>query len=105
MKAALPAVLVLAGCASGITISSDFEGGSLGPVERLSETRFRARVPGQADQEGRNRQVTWYFFRVDGAHGREVSVTLTDLRGEYDYRSGAVEIGEIVSGERGVELA
>jgi hypothetical protein len=94
VKAALPAVLVLAGCASGITISSDFEGGSLGPVERLSETRFRARVPGQADQEGRNRQVTWYFFRVDGARGREVSVTLTDLSGEYDYRPGAVGIDE-----------
>lgn len=92
MRTGLAAVLALAGCASGVSISSDFEGGSLGPAERISETRFRARVPGQADHEGRNRQVTWYFFRVDGARGREVSVTLTDLRGEYDYRPGAVGI-------------
>jgi hypothetical protein len=83
----------LAGC-SAVTISSDFEGGHLGAVERLSEARFRCAVPGQADQDGRNRQVTWYFFRVDGARGRPVTITLTDLRGEYDYRPGAVGIDD-----------
>jgi hypothetical protein len=84
--------LSLASCATGISIRTDFEGGCLDRIEQLSETSFIARVPGQADREGRNRQVSWYSFRVDGARGREVAVTLHDLAGEYDYRPGAVAI-------------
>jgi len=77
--------LGLAGC-SAVTISSDFEGGCLGKVEKISDTEFRAAVPGQADHEGRNRQPSWYHFRVDNAKGREVTVVLTDLKGEYNYK-------------------
>lgn len=84
--------LSVASCAPGIAIRTDFEGGCLDRVERVSEGAFLARVPGQADRDGRNRQVSWYFFRVDGARGREVAVTLHDLAGEYDYRPGAVSI-------------
>jgi len=87
------AALLLAACSS-ITISSDFEGASLGRVDRVSETHFRCRVPGQADQDGRNRQVTWYSFRLDGARGREVTIALTDLKGEYDYKSNFGGIDE-----------
>jgi hypothetical protein len=97
--------LALAACSS-ISISSDFEGGSLGPPERIGETHFRCRVPGQADQDGRNRQVTWYYFRLDGARGREVTLTLTDLRGEYDYKPNYGGIDEktppLVSSDRKV---
>jgi hypothetical protein len=77
--------LALAGCSS-VTISSDFEGGCLGKVEKLSDTEFRCAIPGQADHEGRNRQASWYHFRVDGAKGREITVVLTDLKGEYNYK-------------------
>lgn len=84
--------LFLASCSGGAALRTDFEGGCLDRIEKLSETTFRARVPGQADRDGRNRQVSWYFFRVDGARGREVAVTLHDLSGEYDYRPGAVAI-------------
>lgn len=88
----LPLFLIPAACAAPVTIRTDFEGGGLGTVERLGETVFRCRVPGQADRDGRNRQVSWYFFRVDGARGREVTITLHDLVGEYNYRPGAVAI-------------
>jgi hypothetical protein len=75
-----------------IRITQDFEGGSLGAVERRGETAFRCRVEGQTDQNGRNRQATWYYFRVDNAKGRPLTITLTDLVGEYNNRPGAVSM-------------
>jgi len=86
-----------------IAIATDFEGGCLGKVEQVSETQFRAAVPGQADHEGRNRQASWYYFRVDGARGREVTVVLTDLKGEYNYKPAPACVREdtppVVSGD------
>jgi hypothetical protein len=87
VKALALLVLPLAACSS-VSISTDFGGGNLGKVEQVSETHFRCAVPGQADHEGRNRQASWYYFRLDGAKGREVTITLTDLRGEYNYKPG-----------------
>jgi Zinc carboxypeptidase/Cytosolic carboxypeptidase N-terminal domain len=86
VKALALLVLPLAACSSGISIATDFEGGSLGKVEQISGTHFRCAVAGQADQTGRNRQASWYSFRLDGAKGREVTITLTDLRGEYNFK-------------------
>ena len=61
--AALP-LLALAACAGEPAvrhvISTDFEGGSLGKVKRVAETTFVCAVEGQADQDGRNRQASWY---------------------------------------------
>ncbi len=71
---------------AAVTIHTNFEGGSLGRVEQVSETYFRCAVKGQADQEGRNRQANWYYFRLDGAGGRPVTMDLTELTGEYNYR-------------------
>jgi len=84
-------LLALASCSaapasSEISISTDFEGGCLAKVEKMSEARFRCAIPGEADHEGRNRQASWYYFRVDGARGRDVTVVLTDLKGEYNYK-------------------
>src|SRR5436190_7485239 len=86
----LPLLLLpLAACAQ-VSISTEFEGGSLGRIEKVSETHFKGAVVGQADQDNRNRQPSWYFFRIDGAKGREVTVTLTDLVGEYNYKPGSL---------------
>jgi len=79
---------------SAVSISTDFEGGCLGKIERVSETQFRCAVPGQVDHDGRNRQASWYYFRVDGAKGREITVVLTDLKGEYNYRPAPACIRE-----------
>jgi hypothetical protein len=73
-----------------ITITKDFEGGSLGRVERLGDNRFRCHVEGQSDERGRNRQASWYYFRLDGVKGRDVTLTLTDFVGEYNDKPGAV---------------
>ena len=60
---------------------------------RVGEDAFRCHVKGQQDEHGRNRQASWYFFRIDGAKGREVTITLTDFVGEYNGRPGAVPMG------------
>jgi hypothetical protein len=68
------------------SIFADFEGGALGKIERVSETHFRCGVRGESDQDGRNRQANWYYFRVDGANGQSLTIDLVDLPGEYNYR-------------------
>ncbi len=77
-----------------VTFNTNFEGGSLGRVETLGKNRFRCHVEGQHDERGRNRQASWYFFRLDNAKGREIELTLTDLVGEYNDKPGAVPMNE-----------
>src|SRR5437867_3335546 len=89
-------LLVLAGAApelAPIGFNTNFEGASLGTIERLGETEFRCHVAGQQDERGRNRQATWYYFRIDGGRGRDLTLTLTDLVGEYNGRPGACAMG------------
>ena len=54
---------------AAITINWDFEGGILRKAEAISPVHFRCSLAGQTDQDGRNRQANWYYFRVDGARG------------------------------------
>ncbi|MEO8429005.1 MAG: M14-type cytosolic carboxypeptidase [Verrucomicrobiota bacterium] len=72
-----------------ITFNKNFEGGSLGKIEKLSDAHFRCYVEGQCDEHGRNRQANWYYFRMDGVQEREVTLTLTDFVGEYNDKPGA----------------
>lgn len=76
-------------------LSWDFEAGSLMKVEAIEADWFRCHVKGQTDQDGRNRQASWYYFRVDGAKGRTLTFEMVDLAGEYNYRPNA---GSITSG-------
>ena len=46
-------------------------------------------MQGQYDEHGRNRQANWYYFRMDGVKGRDITLTLTDFVGEYDGKPGA----------------
>jgi hypothetical protein len=72
-----------------ITVHTDFEAGSLGKVERVSETHLRCSVAGESDQDRRNRQANWYYFRLENVRGRDLTIDLVDLVGEYNYRPGA----------------
>ncbi len=74
---------------AAITISTGFEGGSLGRVEQVQPTHLRCAVKGQADQNGRNRQASWYYFRLDHLPAREVQIDFVDLAGEYNFQPGA----------------
>lgn len=75
-------------------VVTDFPGGSAGRVEWLSESHVRVNVEGQADQDGRNRQANWYYFRVDSYPKREIRIDLADLVGEYNYRYGSHAVNE-----------
>ncbi len=74
------------GVIGGAAIRTDFEGGRLGRIERAGDAHFLCGVAGESDQDKRNRQANWYYFRVDGAAGREITVDLVDLPGEYNYK-------------------
>ena len=76
-------LLLLALAAS---VHSDFEGGSIGKVEQVAPAHFRCALKGETDQDGRNRQANWYYFRVDGAAGRDLVIDLVNIPGEYNYR-------------------
>src|SRR5688500_4882802 len=67
-----------------ITFNTNFEGASIGKIEKLDDTTFRCHVIGQYDERGRNRQTSWYAFRMDHAKGRAITLTLTDFVGEYN---------------------
>ena len=82
--ALLSIALPLAGAAG---IQWNFEGGSLERVERAAPDHFRVFVKGQTDQDHRNRQASWYYFRVDGAtQGALLTIDVLGLPGEYNYQ-------------------
>jgi hypothetical protein len=76
-----------------ITFNLNFEGASLGQIERIDEQTFRCHVKGQQDERGRNRQASWYFFRLDHVAGQDITITLTDFLGEYHNRPRACPMG------------
>jgi len=79
--------------AGEIVFNLNFPGASLGQIERLDGTHFRCHVRGQEDQRGRNRQASWYYFRMDHVAGSDVTVVLTDFVGEYHDKPGACPMG------------
>jgi hypothetical protein len=89
--------LVLLAAAAGalpgqIAVRTNFEGGNLGKVEMVSPTHLRGAVPGQADRDKRNRQASWYYFELTKLPRAPVTVELTEIAGEYDYRAPAYAI-------------
>src|SRR3982751_4212058 len=78
-------IFLIPGLIAAVTVRTDFEGGSLGRIEKVSARHFRLGVKGEKDHDGRNRQASWYYFRVDGAGRKELTLDLIDLAGEYNY--------------------
>lgn len=88
----LAAGLILTTLGSGATagrgpvrVESDFEGGSIGRVQAVSETHLRVDLEGEVDQNGRNRQANWYYFRLDNVKDRDVTLDLVNIPGEYNF--------------------
>lgn len=77
---------------AAIGVTSNFEGGSAGKVEQVSATHLRVAVQGQSDQDGRNRQADWYYFRLDHLPRQEVTIDLVDVVGEYNYKRPAYSV-------------
>lgn len=72
-----------------IIINRNFEGASLGKVEKTGDSQFRLHVAGQYDERGRNRQASWHYFRMEHVAGRDLTLTFTDYLGEYNDKPGA----------------
>jgi hypothetical protein len=77
---------------STAAIRTDFEGGSIGRVDQVAPGHYRCAIRGEVDQDGRNRQASWYYFALDDPAGSEVTIALTDLPGEYNYVKGNLAI-------------
>lgn len=86
MKRILISLLLLATAGVAATVHSDFEGGSVDKVEKVSDTQFRISVKGETDQAGRNRQASWYYFRVDAAPREAMIFDMVGLPGEYNFQ-------------------
>jgi predicted amidohydrolase len=69
-----------------IKVSTEFENGSLESHQVLSNTHVRAKVRAESDQNRRNRQPSWFYFRLDGVAGCDLTVDLTGFQGEYNFR-------------------
>jgi hypothetical protein len=72
-----------------IKVRTNFEAASTGTIENLGSSELRVHVLGQANESGRNRQANWYYFRLDGVGGRQVTLHLIDFVGEYNFKPGA----------------
>lgn len=70
--------------AGSIEIHKDFEGASLGNVEVIGEGHFRCHVEGQQNELGRNRQASWFMFRLDHVKTKPLTICMTDFVGEYN---------------------
>lgn len=84
--------MVASSGAAAVSIRSDFEGGSIGTVRQLAPGHFSCAVKGEVNQDKRNRQASWYYFQVDGSAGRELTLDLVEIMGEYNYVPGSYPI-------------
>ncbi len=69
-----------------VRFNTNFPGAALGKIEYLGNETYRCAVDGQYNQYGRNRQATWFCFRLDDALDRSITIRLTNLKGEYNNR-------------------
>jgi hypothetical protein len=100
VKRVLPIFLTLALIARAesepLSFNKNFEGGSLGRIEQVADDHFLLHAEGQQNEQGRNRQPTWYSFRIDHARGRDLTLTLTDFIGEYNSKPAVAMNAELL---------
>lgn len=72
--------------AKPVLFDTSFESASLGKIEKLGEEEFRLHIRGQQDSRGRNRQATWFAFRMEDVAGRSLTLRLASWKGEYNDR-------------------
>lgn len=69
-----------------VIFNTAFESGSIGVIEKQGDDEYRLNVRGQQDAYGRNRQATWFYFRMDDVANRALTLRLAAFRGEYNHR-------------------
>lgn len=71
---------------AAIVFSADFEGGNVAESKWLAADHLEVRATGEHDQDGRNHQPSWWYFRLDGVAGSKLTIDIGGLEGEYNYR-------------------
>ncbi|HNY40216.1 MAG TPA: M14-type cytosolic carboxypeptidase [Bryobacteraceae bacterium] len=69
-----------------LSVNSSFESGALSGHQWIAPDHLVVKVPGQADNAGRNHQPSWFYFSVSGVKGKALTVDIAGLEGEYDFR-------------------
>ncbi len=69
-----------------VIFNTAFESGSIGLIEKIGDDEYRLNIRGQQDAYGRNRQATWFYFRMEDVANRELTLRLSAFRGEYNHR-------------------
>ncbi len=69
-----------------VTLAANFEGGNVAGHQSLGPDRLEVQVSGETDQDGRNSQPSWFYFRLDGLDGKPLTIDIGGLEGEYNYR-------------------
>jgi hypothetical protein len=77
-----------------VFFSKAFESASIGDIDKLGANDFRFHVIGQQDSRGRNRQATWYYFRMENVAGRDLTLHFTDFKGEYNDAPSKSPVGQ-----------
>jgi murein tripeptide amidase MpaA len=85
-------VAALLAQSASIGVLTNFEGGSIGTVEKVSPTHLRCAVKGQSDRDRRNRQADWYYFELTNLPPQPIAIDLVDLAGEYNYTGPAFSV-------------
>jgi len=67
-------MLTLLALAAGVF--TDFEAGNAGKTEWIAKDHLRVAVQGESDQNKRNRAPNWFYFRVDGVAGRQLTIDI-----------------------------
>jgi hypothetical protein len=75
-----------------IRFNTRFEDAALGKIIAVGENEYRCAVLGQCDERGRNRQVSWFYFRMENVAKRPLTLTFFELEGEYNDKPGAVSM-------------
>jgi len=84
--------------AAAITVTTSFEGGNIGRVEHVASKHLRCAVEGQSDQNHRNRQANWYYFRLDNVPGQEIRMD-PEMRVDKQPRQGRPRTVEDYTGD------
>lgn len=69
--------------AGPIKISADFDRGSIGEIRETTPGHFVGKTRHWVEPSGMNDQRYWFYFRINGAEGKEVCFELEDLEGTY----------------------
>ncbi|MFC2125709.1 M14-type cytosolic carboxypeptidase [Bacteroidota bacterium] len=66
-----------------VKFSTDFDRGSIGDMEKISDNLYRGKTNHWLKRDGIGDQYYWFYFKAENVKGRSVTFELSDLIGVY----------------------